>query len=80
MNPERPRNLAASVLQRLLDHARERSDDFNYVADLLRGARSAKSGGGELRCSFRRLRPASETVLRSFELVVACGRRMGVTV
>ena len=31
MSPERPRNLAASVRQRLLNRARERSEDFNYL-------------------------------------------------
>ncbi len=31
MSPERPRNLAASVRQRLLNLARERSEDFNYL-------------------------------------------------
>ena len=31
MSPERPRNLAASVRQRLLTRARERSEDFNYL-------------------------------------------------
>ena len=32
MSPERPRNLAASVRQRLLNRARERSEDFNCLA------------------------------------------------
>ena len=31
MSPERPRNLAASVRQRLLNRARERGEDFNYL-------------------------------------------------
>ncbi len=31
MSPERPRNLAASVRQRLLNRARERREDFNYL-------------------------------------------------
>ena len=31
MSPERPRNLAASVRQRLLNRARERHEDFNYL-------------------------------------------------
>ena len=31
MSPERRRNLAASVRQRLLNLARERSEDFNYL-------------------------------------------------
>ena len=31
MSPERPRNVAASVRQRLLNLARERSEDFNYL-------------------------------------------------
>ena len=31
MSPEHPRNLAASVRQRLLNRARERREDFNYL-------------------------------------------------
>ena len=31
MSPERPRNPAASVRQRLLNRARERREDFNYL-------------------------------------------------
>ena len=31
MSPGRPRNIAASVRQRLLNRARERSEDFNYL-------------------------------------------------
>ncbi|MXW27016.1 MAG: nucleotidyl transferase AbiEii/AbiGii toxin family protein [Dehalococcoidia bacterium] len=31
MSPDRPRNLAASVRQRLLNRARERREDFNYL-------------------------------------------------
>ena len=31
MRRRRPRNIAASVRQRLLDHARERGEDFNYL-------------------------------------------------
>ena len=31
MSPERPRDLAASVRQRLLNQARERGEDFNYL-------------------------------------------------
>ena len=31
LSPERPRNLAASVRQRLLNRARERGEDFNYL-------------------------------------------------
>ena len=31
MSPERPRNLAASVRQRLLNRVRERGEDFNYL-------------------------------------------------
>ena len=44
MNPERPRNLATSALQRLLERAREGRNDFNYVAELLR-ERARRSPG-----------------------------------